>query len=75
MGIVYAVLQLDDVLHRAGEVATTEVVERPDGMFDVIYKTTFPLPPRTQQRIAEVLTSHARIAEARFGDIPVQRHP
>ena len=73
-GAVYAVLQLDGVPHMAGEVQTTELVPRPDGRFDVVYKASFPLPPRTQERITQVLTSHARVGEVRFEDFPVVRH-
>ncbi|POX98879.1 hypothetical protein C3469_19425 [Mycobacterium kansasii] len=73
-GAVYAIFQLDDVLHRAGEVYTTRLAERPDGKFDVYVKSSFALPQRTQERVVEVLTSLAQVGGVHFEDFPVERH-
>jgi hypothetical protein len=72
-GIVYAIMQLDSP-PSGGEVMTTRLIEREDGKFDVAYKTTFPLPPRTQEKIAEVMKTLAGIGEVKFEDFPITRH-
>jgi hypothetical protein len=50
LGVVYAAIELDDVLNREnGMFGDCEIVRRPDGKANVIYRATFPLPTRTQE--------------------------
>jgi hypothetical protein len=74
LGVVYAAIELDDVLNREnGMFGDCEIVRRPDGKANVIYRATFPLPTRTQEQIARVLKTHAQVVDVIFGDIPIQR--
>lgn len=47
LGVVYAVIELDNTLHRENrEFGACQVAPRPDGRADVTYRAAFLLPPR-----------------------------
>jgi hypothetical protein len=60
-GVVYAVLALDEV-PRAYGMSPTEVVDHPDGTQRVTVKTSFDIPPRSQEILSRSVDGLAALA-------------
>jgi hypothetical protein len=72
-GMVYAVLALDEV-PRAYGMSPTEVVDHPDGTQHVTVKTSFDIPPQSQERIRTLLTPMEGVTDVRFERLNVEMH-
>ena len=70
-GMVYAVLALDEV-PRAYGTSLTEVVDRPDDTQHVTVKTSFDIPPQSQERIRTLLTPMNAVTDVRFERLNVE---
>jgi hypothetical protein len=52
----------------------TEVVDHPDGTQRVTVKTSFDIPPQSQERIRTLLTPMNTVTDVRFERLNVETH-
>jgi hypothetical protein len=52
----------------------TEVVDHPDGTQRVTVKTSFDIPPQSQERIRTLLTLMNTVTDVRFERLNVETH-